>query len=438
LDNPRFSFSRGATDQVIEAGAPLNRKDWYGEPPIFSAARNENEQVMSMLLPLCGASILTRRSGSCTIAHVAAANRNEKVLAMLIAAGAKLTQVNSHKKCPIHIAARNPNSAVVRLLINAGVNVNTLDGSGKNSLLNACSNPNEEVLDALLAAGAEWRDSDFQRVCDAAAGNPNVVIARRIIEHVGDVNMIHDNYKRTLLHTAAHSGSSAVVQFLLRAGVDAAVADRFDMTAYDMALANPDKRVMRLLLAAGLPAGQKSLIEGALKHSHVDALIDAGVGVIESATALWQLDRVLFESGAALAALFARGADLNGAAGRTRINSVLDDALVILIAAGVDVSHHSGGKSDVTRALLAASGHAQARGLVSARQLAWANNLIDEERFELLRLRAFQVCVGLQSFRLPALVTCEILAHAFAPLESLVAFHRVWAVVTTIKHRLKR
>jgi ankyrin repeat protein len=423
---------------LIDAGVPLNRKNWHGEPPIFNAATNSNEQVMAMLLPQCGASILTRRFGSATIAHVAAANPNENVLAMLIAAGAKLTQVDSRKMCPIHVAARNPNPAVVRLLINAGVNVNALDGNGRNSLFKACLNPNEEVLDALLAAGAEWRDCDFQRVCDAVAENQNLVIARRLLEPVGDLSMIRDRYNRTLLHSAAGFGSSAVVEFLLRAGVDVAVVDTHGWTAYDMALTNRDKRVMRLLLAAGVPQCQNKLIEGALKHSHVDALIDAGVGVIESVSAMWKLERILFESGDALASLFARGADLHGATGRTRINSVRTEALLTLVAAGVDVSHHCGTNGDVIVALLAAGGHVLSRGMVSTRQLAWAHNRIDEQRFELLRLRAFQVCVGLQSVRLPALVTCEILAHAFAPLESLVAFHRVWAVVTTIKHWRER
>jgi hypothetical protein len=68
------------------------------------------------------------------------------------------------------------------------------------------------------------------------------------------------------------------------------------------------------------------------------------------------------------------------------------------------------------------------------RQVAWALNFATHAQLKMMRLRGFQVCVGLQSLRLPALVLCEILANAFAPLESLIAFHRVWAIVTTIKH----
>jgi hypothetical protein len=71
---------------------------------------------------------------------------------------------------------------------------------------------------------------------------------------------------------------------------------------------------------------------------------------------------------------------------------------------------------------------------VSQRELGWACNRIAEKQFELFRLRSFQVCVALQNLRLSALVSCSILEHLFAPLESMVAFHRVWAIVTKIKH----
>jgi hypothetical protein len=67
--------------------------------------------------------------------------------------------------------------------------------------------------------------------------------------------------------------------------------------------------------------------------------------------------------------------------------------------------------------------------VIHAFLLAWACHQIAERQFELFRLRAFHVCVGLERRQLPALVTCEILARAFA-----VAFHRVWAIVTTVKH----
>jgi hypothetical protein len=61
-----------------------------------------------------------------------------------------------------------------------------------------------------------------------------------------------------------------------------------------------------------------------------------------------------------------------------------------------------------------------------------------EEQKELFRARAFQVCVGLQSLCLSALEMCEVLAHMFAPLESMVPFQFAWRVVVTVKHFKQR
>jgi hypothetical protein len=69
---------------------------------------------------------------------------------------------------------------------------------------------------------------------------------------------------------------------------------------------------------------------------------------------------------------------------------------------------------------------------------ARAIDLILQRQKELFRLRAWQVCIGLQSLRVSALEMCEILTHMFAPLESLVPFHIMWKVVLAVKHFARR
>ncbi|MCA0328160.1 MAG: hypothetical protein LCH89_21565, partial [Proteobacteria bacterium] len=55
-------------------------------------------------------------------------------------------------------------------------------------------------------------------------------------------------------------------------------------------------------------------------------------------------------------------------------------------------------------------------------------------RLRVVRRRAFDVCVGLQSLRINALQMCEILVHACGPVAPLVAFHHWWKIATTVKH----
>jgi hypothetical protein len=58
------------------------------------------------------------------------------------------------------------------------------------------------------------------------------------------------------------------------------------------------------------------------------------------------------------------------------------------------------------------------------------------DRLDIVRKRAFQVCVGLQPLGLDALQMCEVrvLAQSCGPAGPLVPFHQWWKFATTVKH----
>lgn len=66
---------------------------------------------------------------------------------------------------------------------------------------------------------------------------------------------------------------------------------------------------------------------------------------------------------------------------------------------------------------------------------------IEETRIRIEKIRlgfvsesALQICLGLQSLRLPALQTCEILQYACGPVSPLIQFHQWWKISTVVKH----
>jgi hypothetical protein len=65
-----------------------------------------------------------------------------------------------------------------------------------------------------------------------------------------------------------------------------------------------------------------------------------------------------------------------------------------------------------------------------------ARRRIAKIRLDLVRNRAMQVCIGLQSLGLDALQMCEILQHACCRgrLAQLIPFHIWWKIATTVKH----
>lgn len=441
----------GVLRLLLEAGAPAEEWDETNKRPIHWAAANENEQVMSLLLAAGCSMAFGRGRGP---AGIAASNRNHKVLAMLIKAGANIAEMDLFGYLPIHLASYNPNSAVVRLLIDAGVDLNVLDRRGENAVFKACENTNIDVLDALLAAGAQWRDVARDRhIAHAVAGNSNEAIVRRVIARGVDLNA-YDWNGATPLQVAAECGTVAVVSILLEAGADInatnAAGEKQESICF-RACCNENVGVMRVLIAAGAPF-DGDVMCSVINNSNVDALqalIDAGMNVSLELKANQR--KVTCCSSKMCDLLFRHVANL-----RVFVADVTrcfrGSLLPVMFSYGVDFKNRrnpsygvvkpvahltifaAGGNGDFSYddVVLGVGGHPDV--IVPRRQLAWACHQVVVRQFKLLRPRAFQICVGLQSLRLPALVLCEILAHAFAPRELLVAFHRVWAIVTTIKH----
>jgi hypothetical protein len=133
--------------------------------------------------------------------------------------------------------------------------------------------------------------------------------------------------------------------------------------------------------------------------------------------------------------LLALGADVNLVAndGRTAcgIAAVFKKpaALCALVAAGGDLGQPN--EEGETPRMIAKRYRVH---LPTANEIDAARRRIAKARLDLVRERAFQICVGLQSFRLNALQLCEILMHSFGALGSLIAFHQWWAIATKVKH----
>jgi ankyrin repeat protein len=481
--------------RLLAAGAPCNARSAFGLPAHFAAA-NANDAVLSVLLANGGDCSDIDDSGL-TPCHVAAKNRNEKVIALLIAAGVPINETDENCSSPCHVAAQNPNDAVLARLIAAGANVDVVDEQGRTPLVNAASNLNERALAHLIAAGADPNACKLRNdntLCHVAAANPNALVLAQVIALGVDVNA-RDDLGTTTCHVAAMSGSAAGVRALLDAGANVTdtTTDKWGLTVCHMAAMHASADTLELLLSRGFsvevrdPSGRlpihiaaehlrlRSLLTLLNAGADINALDKLRRSVIQFAASDhgngvgWDTRRddeavlrLLLRRGAnfrttdalgqsvmhratatAAALLFARGASVDALDLRGQLplivaaNASRDPAvLATLIAAGahVPISDWPTTLCDLEQHALLAAGGAHIAVHIPRERIAAACEHICTRQWVLLRWRAFEVCVGLQALQLPALVTCEILAHAFAPRESLVAFHRVWAIATTVKH----
>jgi ankyrin repeat protein len=295
----------------------------------------------------------------------------------------------------------------------------------------------------------------------------------------------------TPLHEAAFAGTVEMVTLLLASGADIGAVDSSQETVCHCAARNVCDGVMRALIRAGADFRTVSVtgltpMQIAIESDNrfaISALIDAGVSLADenenrasdaamsvAATPAAAALRLLVRNGAdirrvdengqtvchvassqGLAVAIALGADVNAldSEGRAAIFRSLDDRFLTLVAAGADLEardesgtsaadriRENGLPNDIATiaVVLGANATPDDEPRIDPHHLAWARHRLAARQFELLRLRAFEICVGLQSRNLTALELCEILTHAFAPRQLLVPLHRVWSLATTIKH----
>jgi hypothetical protein len=190
-----------------------------------------------------------------------------------------------------------------------------------------------------------------------------------------------DNRGRTPLHWASSSGNGygnkSAIRVLVELGAEIDRQDNNGWTA--LITANLDASFVELLITLG---------------ADVDVVINNG------------------ETACHLAALYEGPA-----------------SLCVLVAAGGDLDQPD--NDGETPRVFAVRMNVQ---LPTANEVDVARRRIAKTRLDLVRERAFQICVGLQSFRLNALQLCEILMHSFGAIGSVIAFHQWWAIAVKVKH----
>lgn len=332
---------------------------------------------------------------------------------------------------PVCIAAANPNDAVIRALLAAGAAID--DPEHKVGYV-AARNPNERVIQALLDAGLDL-NLCTESLLSAAAINSNLLVLRAVLASGFDVTK--DSWA---VASAASNPSEQAVEMLLAAG--AAIPPE----AVGRASANENERVIKALIRAGAPCDVADMdgnpLHIAAKNRNSRVLIALlATGVTVEATNLHLRtpvhEALLVNNVDALRVFLAAGVDLP----RDRYESVLQmcfmstavgarvECAYMLLAAGYTL------RDDDMNHVWHTLRPAWEAAVRDEAQIATAKLSIKKQRVDLVRWRAMEVCVALQSLRINALQLCEILQYACEPFaQPLNAFHTLWNIVTTVKH----
>lgn len=138
-------------------------------------------------------------------------------------------------------------------LINAGASVNYQDDFGMTALIESVRTGHGDIAELLLKHGADpnMQNRDQDTALLIAATQNRLAIAKMLIKYGADINS-RDHNNSTALIRAVIKGSLPMAGFLLKKGADIFVVTNKGRSAYDIALANKNvKLVDRIKLSGG-------------------------------------------------------------------------------------------------------------------------------------------------------------------------------------------
>jgi ankyrin repeat protein len=362
-----------ASSLILSGSVNLNDEPW----PLHRAAQHGRVEIMTMLLD-AGADInaVTKYGG--TACHAAILHNEFDALKLLVERGANLAVVDSNVESLLSIVSLYAkDERFVILLLDAGAPLDGLSNGLVMALVKSVA-----VFNRLVARGVNFtamRDESGATLCHHLVHNVRREDDLRFLVNVcgNDIHAVDDD-GRTPLRLASSRGNEVAMRVMVELGAE------IDGQSND---------------------GWTALIHVSLyQSSHVELLL-------------------------------ALGADVNFVANNRRTACVVaamrehPAALCALVAAGGDLDQPN--KEGETSRMIATRKNVT---LPTADEIDAARHRIAKIRLDLVRERSFQICVGLQSFRLDALQLCEILMHSFGALGSLIAFHQWWAIATKVKH----
>jgi ankyrin repeat protein len=364
-----------ASSLISSGSVNLNVEPW----PLHCAAELGRVEIMTMLLD-AGADInaVDENQDQYTACHAAIWGNHIDALKLLVERGANLGVVDSDGRSLLATLAQYDRSELFSiLLLDAGAPIERLPRSFLMDLVQSVA-----VFNCLLARGVNlsaMRDDNGAPLCHYVARNVRREDDLRSLVSVCGNDAVHavNLYGETPLHWALPCGNDSAVRVLVELGADIDRRDNNGRTALFGAAANMQSSCLELLIALG---------------ADVDVVADSGRTACHFAADMHR----------ALCALVAAGGNLD--------QPDEDDETPLMIADRENLS------------------------LPTADEIDAARRRIAKTRLDLVRERAFQICVGLQSFRLNALQLCEILMHSFGALGSLILFHQWWAIATKVKH----
>jgi ankyrin repeat protein len=244
------------------------------------------EKMVQMLID-AGADVDNRGGHYGSPLWTASSEGHEKVVRVLIDAGADVDAQGDDRETALQAASSRGYEKVVRLLIDAGADVNSQGGNRETALQAASSKGYEKVVQTLIDAGADVVTQGAKMSCAlfAAIDKGHEKVVRILVDAGADVKAKKRGYSPAL-YAAVEGGCEKIVQILTEAGADINAQGGPFGNALQEALFYGNEQMVQMLIFFGADvnaAGRHgSALQTASESGHekiVQMLIDAGANV---------------------------------------------------------------------------------------------------------------------------------------------------------------
>jgi ankyrin repeat protein len=235
-----FPFAR----LLLQKGASVNARDKRGKTALAGAAFSGGKEITNLLLQ-SGANVNAEdETGVTPLMHAASRYEgNTEVAQLLIQKGADVNAMTVGEETALMMARRAKNERMVHLLLKAGANPNPPRSPNARLLYGARHNDNKEIKDALdTGANINIKDHDGRTVLSFAAGRVS-----QETQHSAALLSPRDLHSQTLF-----------VKYLLDKGANPNTKGRRHATALHEAIRLRSIRIMKLLVERGADVNAKT------------------------------------------------------------------------------------------------------------------------------------------------------------------------------------
>ena len=176
-----------AVQEIVEAGASVNKLDQNGNTPLIIVSYFGHIDVLRFLIK-AGANVNQAINGGDTPLYMAAQNGHVNVVKVLVDAGGSVDQADDIGTTPLSIASQQNHVNMVKALVEARANGNQAKNNGATPLYIVAQNGNIEIVIALLDAGASVDQATDNGATPLfiAALNGHVEVVRALLQRGAD------------------------------------------------------------------------------------------------------------------------------------------------------------------------------------------------------------------------------------------------------------